>query len=94
MPLGNWVIDKNKTQGMYSDLYSSWIRFPDHAETHSYMSLRGAISMWKAENIPTFYFNIGQDLPKRSDLARDLSHPGQETIKLWAQTIVNTISTQ
>lgn len=92
--IGNWSFDKKINQGKFSNLYSLWTNEAGHAETYSYMCLRGAISMWKTENIPTFYFNIERDLPKKSDLARDLSHWGRETIKLWARSIVNTIIIQ
>lgn len=91
--LGYWMINQVRPseEFSYSDLYSLWLRSTGHAETHSYMSLRGAISMWKAENVPTFYFNIEQDLPGSVDKARDLLHSGRETIKLWANTIATKI---
>ena len=93
--LGSWTRNQNRQEEdfSYSDLYSWWIRSPKHAETHSYMSLRGAISIWKTENIPTFYFNIEKDLSDRIDVARDLAHPGRETIKMWAKTIASKILT-
>jgi hypothetical protein len=63
--IGNWSFDKKINQGKFSNLYSLWTNEAGHSETYSYMCLRGAISMWKTENIPTFYFNIERDLPKK-----------------------------
>jgi hypothetical protein len=96
MPMGHWVFTwaESDPDRIYPNLYKLWTINSGNAEAHSYMSLRGAVGVWKAESIPTFHFNITQDLPTRIDVARDLVHPGRESVKLWATEITNQIRSQ
>lgn len=93
IPLGIWSLEKNRDGSEYSELYATWCKHPHHANTHSYLHSRSVVAMWESNQVPVHYFNIQKDLTPMFDLARDLKHPGRETVKVWARQIMSKLQT-
>ena len=88
---GSWILDRPKAEGFPLDtLFKLWTAHPNNAEAHTQMHLEGVIALWKCANIPVFSISIN-NLSNITDRARDIMHPGRETVKSWAQEIAAKI---
>lgn len=89
--IGAWVLARGS--GDHHKWYQSWVK-DNNAETYGYLASRGIRTAWEHLDIP--FVNVFQpdcpgeeDLPRYVDVAKDNAHPGPQTIKLWAEHIVN-----
>ena len=91
VPMGIWSLEQKRDGSDNSELYTAWCNHTHHAPTHSYICSRAVVAMWESKQVPVFHFSVEQDLTRIFDQARDLKHPGRETIKVWAQEITNVL---
>jgi hypothetical protein len=80
--VGAWVSDK---------WYNTWVK-DNNAEFYGYLASRSINTAWATHGVPVISVHQPdvpgpQDLPRYVDVAADGSHPGPETIKLWADHI-------
>jgi hypothetical protein len=80
--VGAWYNDK---------WYHTWIK-NNNAEYYGYLASRSIVAAWRAESVNVASFHQPdvpgpEDLPRYVDVAADNSHPGPNTVKLWAEHI-------
>jgi hypothetical protein len=88
--IGSWVLTQRSEDSKW---YQTWVK-DNNAEFYGYLASRSIKTVWELLGIP--FVNTfqplcpgEQDLPGYVDSAKDGQHPGQKTIKLWAEHIAN-----
>lgn len=89
----------NSDDGKFKDgFYKHWITDPENANTHTWLIAQASKSMWSNK---TRYYEISLhkstaellncECSEWLDVARDLVHPGIETVSLVAKNIAENI---